>query len=58
MDQWLGSGGQAMKAAGLADPLTHVAAKEWTLRCNWKVFVDNYLVSAVRFTSYMGKVIS
>ncbi len=23
--------------------LTHVARREWTIACNWKVFVDNYL---------------
>lgn len=33
-----------MQAAGAADSLVHVAAEEWTLQCNWKVFVDNYLV--------------
>ena len=35
-----------MQAAGAADPLVHVASREWPLQCNWKVFVDNYLVRA------------
>ncbi|KAL4423240.1 hypothetical protein ABPG77_000032 [Micractinium sp. CCAP 211/92] len=36
-------GSAAALAAGIADPLTHVASREYELRCNWKVFVDNYL---------------
>ncbi|KAL4434335.1 hypothetical protein ABPG75_000776 [Micractinium tetrahymenae] len=41
---WLGPRGSAAAlAAGMADPLVHVASREYELRCNWKVFVDNYL---------------
>ena len=44
---WLGQEGSAAAlAAGIADPLVHVASREYELGCNWKVFVDNYLVRA------------
>lgn len=42
---WLGAQSSAAAlAAGIADPLAHVASREYELQCNWKVFVDNYLV--------------
>lgn len=35
----------AMLEAGMADDsLVHVASRQYTLNCNWKVFCDNYLV--------------
>lgn len=38
-------GKAAMEAAGMTDAgLVHVASRQYRLRCNWKVFVDNYLV--------------
>ncbi len=39
-----GSGGEAMERLGLADPLVHVAHREYVINSNWKVFCDNYLV--------------
>jgi choline monooxygenase len=44
--QQLGPRGKAaMEAAGMTDAgLVHVASRQYRLRCNWKVFVDNYLV--------------
>ena len=34
-----------MASAGMTDEgLRHVATREYTLKCNWKVFADNYLV--------------
>ena len=34
-----------MEAAGMCDrQLVHVASRSYSLDCNWKVFVDNYLV--------------
>lgn len=36
---------QVMEAAGIkAESLQHVASREYSLQCNWKVFADNYLV--------------
>ena len=36
---------QVVEAAGIKDEsLQHVASREYNLRCNWKVFADNYLV--------------
>ncbi|KAK9817021.1 hypothetical protein WJX72_008478 [[Myrmecia] bisecta] len=40
---WLGRGGEAMQACGMADQLQHVATRTYDLNCNWKVFCDNYL---------------
>jgi hypothetical protein len=38
----------AMEQAGMADDgLMHVATRQYSLDCNWKVFCDNYLVSVV-----------
>lgn len=35
----------AMEGAGMCDgQLVHVASRSYSLACNWKVFVDNYLV--------------
>ena len=44
--QQMGAKGKAaMEAAGMCDrQLVHVASRSYTLDCNWKVFVDNYLV--------------
>ena len=36
-----------MACAGIMDAgLQHVATRNYSLKCNWKVFADNYLVSA------------
>ncbi|KAK9835244.1 hypothetical protein WJX81_008352 [Elliptochloris bilobata] len=41
---WLGEGGHAMTAAGVADSgLKFVTQREYRLGCNWKVYCDNYL---------------
>ena len=47
---WLGEGGAAL-APRLAATVghRHVGSREYTLRCNWKVFCDNYLVSRRTF---------
>ena len=38
-------GKAAMEGAGMCDgQLVHVASRSYSLACNWKVFVDNYLV--------------
>jgi hypothetical protein len=43
--EWLGPrGAAAALAAGMGDQLVHVASRSYELACNWKVFVDNYLV--------------
>jgi choline monooxygenase len=36
---------------GRGDPLRFVARRAYTLRCNWKVFVDNYLDGGYHVTS-------
>lgn len=43
---WLGAeGAAALEASGACrERMAHVARREYTLRCNWKVFCDNYLV--------------
>ena len=48
--QQLGSEGKAaMEAAGMTESgLVHVASRQYRLACNWKVFVDNYLVRTCR----------
>ncbi len=43
---------QDMAAAGMMDDsLRHVATREYSLKCNWKVFADNYLVCTYPSTS-------
>lgn len=46
---WLGEHGAfALQASGACRPgLVHVASREYSLRCNWKIFADNYLVRHV-----------
>jgi choline monooxygenase len=46
VEAWLGPAGSAAAlASGIADKqLVHVASRQYELACNWKVFVDNYLV--------------
>jgi len=39
-----GAGGRRLVDLGMHDALVHVARREYTLECNWKVFADNYLV--------------
>jgi choline monooxygenase len=46
---WLGAGGQQALQCGLGDAgLVAVAERQYPLACNWKVFVDNYLVRFLR----------
>lgn len=48
LEEQIGPAGKAaMEAAGMTDTsLVHIASQEYHLDCNWKVFVDNYLVRA------------
>ena len=41
--EWLGERCRTEVSALGLGALTFVARREWTLACNWKVFVDNYL---------------
>lgn len=51
---WLGEGGRAMAAAGVADAgLLHVARRVYRVACDWKVYCDNFLVR-VRPCSHEG----
>ncbi len=42
IDRYLGEMVEQVASLGLG-ALHHAGRREWTLRCNWKVFVDNYL---------------
>jgi choline monooxygenase len=43
LDEWLG-GRLVSEVAGLGlEKLAYAGRREWTIACNWKVFVDNYL---------------
>ena len=45
LPHWLGKGGDAMKAAGISlANMAHVKTQHYQIKCNWKVFCDNYLV--------------
>ena len=42
--EWLGEGGKKMAECDMADPdLVHVRRMSYDLKCNWKIFVENYL---------------
>lgn len=41
---WLGVGGAALLPRLTAHNFRHVGSRNYVLRCNWKVFADNYLV--------------
>lgn len=43
LDKWLGEGGAALLPRVSPPDFVHVGQREYTLRCNWKVFCDNYL---------------
>lgn len=47
---WLGNGGKTLlQSAGLEDDLSHVAKQDYLIKCNWKVFADNYLVRPLAY---------
>ncbi|KAH9304956.1 hypothetical protein KI387_009360, partial [Taxus chinensis] len=41
--EWLGSSSKILASACLDQNLQHIARREYTINCNWKVFCDNYL---------------
>ena len=44
--EWFGRGGQAMSDAEVeSEDMVHVRQRTYDLKCNWKVYNDNYLVS-------------
>jgi choline monooxygenase len=43
IDEWLGERLRREVAGLRLDTLHYAGRREWTLACNWKVFVDNYL---------------
>lgn len=43
LDEALGPDAAGLWAPGAEGPLRHAATRVWDLRCNWKVFIDNYL---------------
>ena len=48
LKDWFGPGGDAMLAAGISlTNMQHVHSQTYQLQCNWKVFCDNYLVTAL-----------
>ncbi|XP_008801514.1 choline monooxygenase, chloroplastic [Phoenix dactylifera] len=42
-NEWLGSASDIISNDGIDSSLKHVCRREYTIRCNWKVFCDNYL---------------
>lgn len=40
---WLGSAGPTLSSAGIDSTMQHVATREYVIKCNWKVYCDNYL---------------
>ena len=44
--EWFGRGGQAMSDAEVeSENMVYVRQMTYDLKCNWKVYNDNYLVS-------------
>ncbi|GLJ26961.1 hypothetical protein SUGI_0527890 [Cryptomeria japonica] len=42
-NEWLGSSSEILASAFINQNLQHIARREYTINCNWKVFCDNYL---------------
>nr|XP_010927268.1 choline monooxygenase, chloroplastic [Elaeis guineensis] len=42
-NEWLGSASDTLSNDGIDSSLKHICRREYTIRCNWKVFCDNYL---------------
>ncbi|KAL5549818.1 hypothetical protein UlMin_005049 [Ulmus minor] len=42
-NEWLGSSSEVMRNNGVDSSLSYICRREYTIKCNWKVFCDNYL---------------
>lgn len=41
--KWLGDCSEMLSVNGIDTNLKHICRREYTIKCNWKVFCDNYL---------------